>query len=216
MRVHYMHVGSVVCKQSSRVCSSCNLPHKQWKIWTVMGVDIPWWRGERESYLYANYIITQPSIKLINNRYVARESRCPVTAIGGESPMSVSAHADCWWKWPTRYTAKRKQGNRSTVLTIWYNDLQNTTLLLLRVHVCREGVNRRGGSVPFILNPHARWRWSHLQIGRFIPESKTRGKRWTWRRVDSRGDLNILENISLRLPGNYSVVRTVTYRIYRK
>ena len=28
----------------------------------------------RESYLYANYIITQPSIKLINNRYVASYS----------------------------------------------------------------------------------------------------------------------------------------------
>ena len=51
-----------------------------------------------ESYLYANYIIKLPSIKLINNRYVARESSCPVTAIGGESPTSVSAHADCWCK----------------------------------------------------------------------------------------------------------------------
>jgi hypothetical protein len=47
-----------------------------------------------ESYLYANYIITLPSIKLINNRYVARESSCPVTAIEGESTASVSAHAD--------------------------------------------------------------------------------------------------------------------------
>jgi hypothetical protein len=47
-----------------------------------------------ESYLYANYIIKLPSIKLINNRYVARESSCPVTAIGGESPTSVSVHAD--------------------------------------------------------------------------------------------------------------------------
>jgi hypothetical protein len=50
--------------------------------------------GEGESYLYANYIITLPPIKLINNRYVGRESSCPVTAIAGESPASISARAD--------------------------------------------------------------------------------------------------------------------------
>ena len=121
-----------------------------------------------ESYLYANYIITQASIKLINNRYVARESSCPVIAIWGESPTSVSAHADCWWIWPTRCTTKQKQGSRSTILTIWNNVLQRTTLLLLCVYECRESVKRSGGLVPLILNLHARWRWmvtfTHRQI----------------------------------------------------
>jgi len=121
-----------------------------------------------QSYLYANYIITQASIKLINNRYVARESSCPVIAIWGESPTSVSAHADRSWKWPTWRTAKQKQGSRSTILTISNNVLQSTTLLLLCVYACRESVNRSGGLVPLILNLHARWRWmvtfTHRQI----------------------------------------------------
>lgn len=39
-----------------------------------------------ETCLYANNIITQSAIKVINNRYVEGISSCPVISIRGESP----------------------------------------------------------------------------------------------------------------------------------